>query len=107
MSRLRSSRLIGNLTLGGKIRRDMAAYRWYLPIASYHDQSSAEWLWSLEAYQYRQESGCSHRLFGRCYIQGAQSRTIWDIAGLFSVQLMRQRSAYATREIDRIKERLP
>lgn len=94
---------IGNLTFGGKIRRDMAAYRWWMPLASYQHPSSREWLWSAEAYRHRPSSGCWHNLYRRSVIPGVQSRVIWDVAGLFSVQVMRQRSAYAWREVHRLK----
>jgi hypothetical protein len=80
------------LRIGGAIRRDLAAIAISVPLLSFHARSALCWVWLLEFYRYRPDSGCRHRFLSICLLGrgGGQPRLILDLFWLGSLQLMWQ-----------------
>lgn len=82
---------IRGLTLGGRIRRDMAAYSFMVPILSFHRRGRMCWSWLVDVYRYRSTAGCSHR-FRVIRLRGPQERFIIGL-GIVDVQFVKQHEA--------------
>lgn len=81
---------INGLTIGGKVRRDLAGIALNIPLLSYHKPGRLCWSWGLDWFRYRPGTGWGHSAFRIVRIPGAQPRTIIDVLWLGSLQLITQ-----------------